>query len=281
MQRLVLWVAMVATGAGVAAQAPAVAPAAPGAETVTTIRLLTIGNSFSGNATRYLGQIAASVPGCRIEIGRADIGGCPLDKHWTLAEKSERDPACKPYTRGDKTYNLKEMLQLRPWDVVTLQQASPKSFVEESYQPYADRLYQYVRQHAPQAKVVIHQTWAYGDGNERLKQWTMTPTQMQDGVVACYDKLSAHLGCPLLPSGRAFWLARQQRPELGLFAADLYHAGDRGCYLVGCVWFGGLFGISPEKVAFAPKGMAEEEALFLRRTAAAALAANAAPAAAH
>jgi hypothetical protein len=258
------------------AQAPVgVAPAAqPGVSPVATIRLLTIGNSFSGNATKYLSQITASVEGCRIQIGHADIGGCPLDKHWALAEKSEADPASKPYTYGGKTYSLKEMLQLEKWDVVTIQQASIKSFVAESYQPYADQLHQYIQQHAPQAKVMVHQTWAYGTGNDRLKQWNMTPQQMYDGLAACYATLAARLECPLLPSGAAFQLAQQKQPGIGLYDSAVYHANDKGCYLAGCAWFGQIFGISPEKITFVPKGLTAAEAAFLRQVAAEALAAS-------
>jgi hypothetical protein len=262
------------------AQAPAtVAPAvAPKASEVKTIRLLTVGNSFSGNATRYLSQIVASVEGCQIRIARADIGGCSLDKHWALAEKSETDPECKPYTHGGKTYNLKEMLQLEPWDVVTLQQVSNTSFVEESYQPAADQLCAYIRQHAPQAKVMIHQTWAYGVGNERLTQWNMTPRQMHDGLVACYAKLATHLQCSLLPSGAAFQIALQKQPDLSLYDSAAYHANEKGCYLGGCVWFGALFGTSPEKVSFLPQGVSAAEAELLRQAAAAALVPGSAPA---
>lgn len=258
------------------AQAPgdAAAGVPPSVTQARTIRLLTVGNSFSGNATKYLGQIVASVEGCKVVIGHADIGGCTLDKHWTLAEKSETDPTCKPYTYVGNTYSLKEMLHLFSWDVVTIQQMSAKSFVEESYQPYADNLYAYIRRHAPQAKVMIHQTWAYGSANDRLKQWNMTPQQMYDGLSACYQKLATHLECPLLPAGAAFQLAQQKQPDLGLYDSAAYHANDRGCYLGGCVWFGALFGISPEKVAFVPKGMTAAEAEFLRQTAAAALAAH-------
>jgi len=272
MRKTAIYLAL-ASGAVALAQAPGDAAAGlqPSATPVTTIRLLTVGNSFSGNATKYLGQIVASVEGCKVVIGRADIGGCTLDKHWTLAEKSATDPTCKPYTYVGKTYSLKEMLQLEKWDVVTIQQMSAKSFVEESYQPYADKLYAYIRQHAPQAKVMIHQTWAYGSANDRLKQWNMTPQQMYDGLSACYQKLAAHLECPLLPAGAAFQLAQQKQPDLGLYDSAAYHANDKGCYLAGCVWFGALFGISPEKVAFVPKGMTVAEADFLRQTAAEAL----------
>jgi hypothetical protein len=52
--------------------------------------------------------------------------------------------------------------------VVTLQQASHLSFQYDTYTPYLSNLAAFVRQHAPTARIMIHQTWAYEDGSERL-----------------------------------------------------------------------------------------------------------------
>ena len=54
------------------------------------IRLLTIGNSFAGNTLTFLQDIAAPVDGVRFEIGRANLGGCSLQKHSNLAEFTEK-----------------------------------------------------------------------------------------------------------------------------------------------------------------------------------------------
>ncbi len=46
-----------------------------------TLRLFLIGNSFSQNAARFLPQLAEE-GGHPLVIGRAEIGGCTLQKHW-------------------------------------------------------------------------------------------------------------------------------------------------------------------------------------------------------
>ena len=56
-----------------------------------TLRLFLIGNSFSQNAGRYLPQLAEE-GNHPLVIGRAEIGGCSLQKHWELAELAERNP---------------------------------------------------------------------------------------------------------------------------------------------------------------------------------------------
>src|SRR5687768_15807027 len=55
-----------------------------------TLRVFLIGNSFSQNATRYLPQLAKE-GGHSIEFGRAEIGGCPLQRHWDSVEVNLRD----------------------------------------------------------------------------------------------------------------------------------------------------------------------------------------------
>ena len=62
------------------------------------VKLLTIGNSFADSAFKFLPKVAESA-GDKVIMDRANIGGCPLDKHWKLVEKSEQDPAVKPYYR--------------------------------------------------------------------------------------------------------------------------------------------------------------------------------------
>ena len=47
------------------------------------------------------------------------------------------------------------------WDVITLQQASHFSGVEETYFPYVETLAAFVRERHPRAKLFINETWAY------------------------------------------------------------------------------------------------------------------------
>ena len=54
------------------------------------------------------------------------------------------------------------------WDVVTIQQVSGKSPYYETYQPYLNKIVEYVRLCVPKAKIAIHQTWAYEQDSHRL-----------------------------------------------------------------------------------------------------------------
>jgi hypothetical protein len=232
-----------------------------------TVKLLTIGNSFSNNATTYLTAIANSVPGCELSLTRADIGGCSLEKHAALIRECEANPALKPYF---KRYTLKELLQQKIYDVITIQQVSHQSFRAQSYQPHAAELLAFIRKHAPDAQVMIHQTWAYAPDCERLLKFDITRDEMHAGLVECYNRLAQEAGIiRLLRSGEAFYRSYAENPQIDLWnAQDRFHAGEGGCYLAGCVWFGTLFDISPERVDYKPRGMDDKTAVALRTTAA-------------
>ncbi len=236
-----------------------------------TVKLLTIGNSFSNNATTYLAEIVKSVPGCELSLTRADIGGCSLEKHAALIGECEANPALKPYF--NKKYTLKELLQQKRYDVITIQQVSHQSFRAESYQPHAAELLAFIREHAPDAEVLIHQTWAYAPDCGRLSKFGITRAEMHAGLVECYNRLAEESGISrLLRSGEAFYRLYAENPQIDLWnAKDRFHAGEEGCYLAGCVWFGTLFDISPERVNHKLRGMDDKTAVSLRKTAAAVL----------
>src|SRR5262245_36077570 len=56
-----------------------------------TVRLLTVGNSFSQNATLYLGDLATAAGHVLIRR-QAVIGGGSLEQHWEKARRHEDDP---------------------------------------------------------------------------------------------------------------------------------------------------------------------------------------------
>src|SRR5690606_17067374 len=98
--------------------------------------------------------------GHELVIGRAELGGCSLERHWNhaaAAEADPEDPKGKPY----KGKSLKMLLGEGTWDVVTLQQYSLLSGDVNTYRPFAKQLYDYVKKLQPNAEVVFHQTWAY------------------------------------------------------------------------------------------------------------------------
>src|SRR5215471_13619546 len=66
-----------------------------------TVRLLTVGNSFSQNATKYLDRIVVA-DGNTLIHHRCVIGGSGPDQHHAKAAIHEKDPKAKAglYTSG-------------------------------------------------------------------------------------------------------------------------------------------------------------------------------------
>ncbi|MEO9891035.1 DUF4886 domain-containing protein [Aurantibacter sp.] len=230
-----------------------------------TVRILTIGNSFANNASKYLKEITASVKGVEIIIGKANIGGCNLEKHANLIKQCEQDSTLKPY----KGKSLKEWLLSDDWNVVTMQQVSHLSFKAESYQPFADEIRDFISKHAPQAKIYIHQTWAYAPDSPRLVEFGITMDQMYIGLEKNYEVLSKHFNSPILTSGNAFYRSIKKREHIDLWnPKDRFHANENGCYLAACIWFKELFGKSPKKIKYGPDELSKKTARYLRRIAA-------------
>lgn len=272
-----------------------------------TLRLFLIGNSFSQNATRYLPQMAAE-GGHPLVIQRAELGGCSLQRHWdhaAAAEADSLDPKGKPY----KGKSLKMLLSEGKWDIITLQQYSLHSGDPATYEPYASRLYAYIKALQPQARIVFHQTWAYrsdadGFGQTAPKTFATSEQEMWEKSRDAYRSIAQKLDVPVIPVGDAFWKNSSDtkwgfQPDKNLdhktptypalpdqthslhvgyrwtndkkLAFDSHHANEAGCYLGGLVWYGFLFGESPQKVNFVPKEVPGAFAGHLKQVAAAAL----------
>ena len=106
----------------------------PAKSDAKTVRLLTVGNSFSANATRYLSDLAKARGNVLIHQPIV-VGGASLELHWGRAERHEKDPQDPAGLYGKRS--LKQELASQPWDFVTIQQASIKSHDVATFRPCA------------------------------------------------------------------------------------------------------------------------------------------------
>lgn len=183
--------------------------------------VLTIGNSLADNATVYLEELAAADGAADLVIGKANLGGCSLEKHWNLVQQCDLLPQVRPYDfymtgRDTRAATLREALAARDWDYVTLQQVSDLSWRKETYYPFLMHLYELIRELAPRTRPVIHQTWAYRGDAPMLKDFGLSQEEMFQGLRMAYAEAADKLSCPLLPCGEAFqkaWAAMQFVPD--------------------------------------------------------------------
>jgi hypothetical protein len=285
------------------------------------LRVLMIGNSFSLSVMKELPKIVDAQDEYALDITSMYIGGCSLERHIAEYEKAKQDPSHRPY--GIDRYitgkgkldrvkgNLIEMLDAPAYDIVTIQQASPKSFDPAGWEPYGDQLVALVRAKHPQAKLLLHQTWSYRPGAPKLLEWKIDQREMFERVKKVYDERAKHFGAGIIPMGEAVRIYRDHQPptelpklskaELDKFKypkrppfrgdvagsyrwsksrktgkmvlnRDTTHLNPVGEYLQGCVWFGALFGADVNKITYCSKYLKPEEAALLRRCAAEALA---------
>lgn len=183
-----------------------------------TVRLLTVGNSFSHNATHYLGDIAKA-NGDTLILREDNIGGSSFDIHLKKMEVAEKDPKSKlgTYTEGK---SLKDDLTQKQWDFITIQQASIKSHDVKTYRPYAQQLADFIRKHAPSATLIMHQTWEYRVDDSRFSLKAPKPgepktqDEMYAGLKNAYDEIAKELKVKLIPVGDAFHAANRD-PQWG------------------------------------------------------------------
>ena len=187
------------------------------------LKVLAIGNSFSVCVTRNLPQMVASVPGNRIILTSATIGGCSLERHWNEWSKAEKD--AKHATYGIKVIdsdnisaqksgqgNVNDLLKNNKYDIITIQQNSANSWKYATYQPYAEKLIAVIKKYQPQAEIVIQQTWSYRCDSRRLTAWKIDNTAMYGKLADAYAKLAKKYSFRMIPTGYAVQIFRAKTP---------------------------------------------------------------------
>ncbi len=185
--------------------------AAEAADEPRTVRLLTVGNSFSRDATTYLDELVKGA-GDVLVHHQAAIGGGTLEQHWEKYEQHEADPN-DPRGLYTTKKSLVQELAAEPWDVVTIQQASIKSHDASTYRPFAERLAKLIRARSPHATLFMHETWPYRRDDPRFAAKSPEPGEPADqeamyrGLSRAYRQIAGEIDAPIIPVGDAFHLA--------------------------------------------------------------------------
>lgn len=276
------------------------------------LKVLAIGNSFSVCLKRYLPS-AAKAAGKNLEFCNLYIGGCSLETHAANVRKGDKaTPYGVVWFKSGATNaasfrsNIPQMLATQKWDVVTIQQASHFSWDPESYHPWSGELVAAIRKLAPQAEIVVQETWSYHPSCPRLAKWKMDNDEMYRRLEAAYLALAATNHFRVIPVGLAVQMYRKESPvrfvpptgkELAAMdkppsllgepvggykvvekkaedgtvqkkvaLGDSIHLNRRGEYLQACVWLSFLFDYDVKDLPLNPKGLASPEELALLRT---------------
>lgn len=216
------------------------------------INVLSIGNSFSQDAQRYIHDLAGK-EGVEIETVNLAIAGCPLEIHYRnmMGDKRAYMLEINGHMRTGFFTSMKEALLARSWDYITIQQASLYSYREDSYEPYLTELSKYIRLMCPKAKLLLHQTWGYESGSELgINNGFRNYEEMFSEVKRCYAQAARVIGADgIIPSGTAFAYALQN--GISKIHRDTYHATlGAGRLILAMLWYGYLTGNDIDRIDF-------------------------------
>lgn len=214
------------------------------------MKVLSIGNSFSTDAHTYVSAMAKAA-GKELLICNMFIGGCSLEQHYRNYIDEEEAytyecylPDCDEMIHPDGVA-LHEAVEDDEWDIITFQQCSHFSGLKETYEPYLEELVAYCRLMHPQAKMMLHQTWAYEKGcakPEFREYYNSDQNKMYEMLTQCYGEAFYEAEMDdIIPSGRAWQTARQT--SIGdRITRDGYHGNEMGQFLASCCFYEKIFG---------------------------------------
>ena len=206
------------------------------------MKILSIGNSFSQDAQRYLHELAKA-EGVNIQTQNLYIGGCSLETHYQNMKGDLADYELEINGRRTiETTSMRRALQSETWDIVTVQQASHFSWDYETYLPYIVELVAYVRELCPTAKIYIHETWPYENGSEKLASVNYsTSAEMYAAVKNSYERaLNEVKADGIIRCGAAMMEAINRGLTIH---KDTFHASvGAGRYMLALVWYKTLTG---------------------------------------
>lgn len=236
------------------------------------MNILSIGNSFSQDAQRWLHAMAKSA-GVSLHAENLYIGGCSLARHVENMETGEA--AYELFVNGEFAQNisLQDAIKRHEWDVVTLQQVSGDSGDYSTFQPDLDTLCDFVRTSAPSAQIMLHKTWAYdiGSGHPDFVKYDSSQKIMHEKISEAYALAAKHTGLSVIPTGDAVQYLREHCDIFDIenggmsLCRDSFHLSFLyGRFAAGLVWLHTLTGTDPMKVSFVPshEGETADEAIL-------------------
>lgn len=209
------------------------------------MKLLSIGNSFSQDAHRYLHELA-QYNGYDLETVNLIIPGCSLERHYDCMTNGQQEYILEINgCPGLKKMSLAEGLESERFDVITLQQASRYCGKPQTYFPYLERLVAFCREKQPEAKIVFHMTWAYewDYPGKNFGYYGRNQDEMYRRLTDCCEMVQRVFGLPIIPVGTVIQTLRETAPGfdyrnggLSLCRDGFHLALDYGRLTAACVW---------------------------------------------
>lgn len=215
------------------------------------MKILSIGNSFSQDAHRWLHSLAEQNGLC-LETANLFIPGCSLETHYNNMVNNIADYELEINGGGCvRRIGLEEALGLDNWDVITVQQVSRKSGDFESYEPYLTEILKKVRAACPNAKLYFHRTWSYEQdfGERAYGDPNFSQREMYENTVKASRMAAELIGAEIIPAGDLIQYLRENEPLFDLknggisLCQDGFHLSfNYGRYACAALWIYKLTG---------------------------------------
>ena len=230
-------------------------------------KILAIGNSFSEDATKYLHDLAESA-GVETKVVNLYVGGCSLERHWENICKNI--PIYQVQVNGvltERHASIDEMLREEEWDFVVTQQASHDSGWLDTYEPFFGLLLEHVHELAPQAELVLHETWAYEitSSHGAFPRYNRDQGEMYRRLSASYRAIAEKYNLRMIPCGDVIQALRKEPPfvvqEGGMsLCRDGFHMSFLyGRFVLACCWAKVLLSVTLNGTDFIPSTIAVKE----------------------
>lgn len=202
------------------------------------LKVLFVGNSYTyvNDLPKMIAELAKAGKQRPLEYDSVTPGGYTLEKHVKDGKAANKIAALK-------------------WDYVVLQEQSLRPIKNpESMLEYGRQLDATIKKQG--AKTLLYLTWARQDAPDS-----------QAALTKAYRELAGETKAVVAPVGRAWEAALKDDPTAGLHAPDKSHPSKKGTYLAACVFYGVLYGKSPEGLPGATAELSDEDAVKLQRIA--------------
>lgn len=234
-----------------------------------TIRILTIGNSFSEDAVENYLYDLAKAEGKDVIIGNLYIGDASLAQHAENVSKNAKvysyrkiDKEGKKTTTANQT--IANALADEKWTHISFQQVSSNSGIYDTWAASLKKVYDYVALRAkhPDVKFLLHQTWAYAKNSTHtgFSNYGKNQLTMYHAIVDAVNKAKTLVPIDMIvPAGTAIQNGRTSVIDDN-FTRDGYHlAIPVGRYTAACTWFETIFGKSAVGNTYKPEGLSAFE----------------------
>ena len=207
----------------------------------TVKKVLVIGDSYSADATAYLNQISDGKIDAEVLVNDTDFAG-----HWNNIKNS----AAVYSKNGTENVSVNNAIASDEWDVVVLQENPLKAADDNAtFQPELGNIMNFVRQNAPGAQIMLHETWEfkseyiennYPDLVDGEAMWTIVKENYTNAAGSSV----------IIPVGTAIRNLINDNANYDIWSDGQHLKTPEGSYLAGLVWYMAITGGDIEHISY-------------------------------